>query len=99
MTVQVKSIFNVLYAKLAFSKQVDLQGITNTSLQLSLTSVGARLLVGQSVNYSVVVVNLDAIWLQLDVTSSVRNARFSVTFADYYVLAEPLQGLTYETQV
>jgi hypothetical protein len=93
--VQLKSIFNRLYAKLSFSQAVDLTGVAKGQLSLSVAPVSARLLVPLALNYSVSVANLDAVWLEVAVDSSLKDALLTVTFPDYYLLGEPLQSLSF----
>lgn len=66
VSIQLKSIFNVLYAKISFSQKVNL-GTIGSGLTLSIQPISGRRLYSGSVNYSVSTINLDAVWLKLAV--------------------------------
>ena len=89
----------MLYAKLAFSKAANTQNISNNSLNLSLISNQARLLATNHISYEVSVINLNAIWLKLALNTSVKNALFTATFSNYYLLGEPLQNLLFQAHI
>ncbi len=60
---QIKSIFNVLYLKISFSSAVQLSNLPSSALAVAVSPVSGRLLASTVLNYSIKVINLNALWL------------------------------------
>ena len=55
-----------------------------------------RLLFGSNLSFSISGRNLDAIWIQMSINESLRQASLSFMLSDYYIFEYPLQSLSYD---
>jgi len=67
ISIDIKSIFNVLYAKMTFSQVLNLNVLNESMMTVAISSRSIRLLSESSIDFTISSINLNAVWLQLTV--------------------------------